>query len=199
MSQSPRAQILSQFMMITETWTRDSFSLPISGIYNQPASCNAARNFTFADDKHAKPLKFSSAPEGCTYQSSAPEGCTYQSSAPEGCTYQSSAPEGRTYQSSAPEGRNISLVLPKDAHISLVLPKDAHISLVLLKDAHIRKAHYPIAWTRGPVVGKPLPDTRSSVDSPKERKLSPTRPTAKSENLSVNSVLPSREKSRVIS
>ncbi|KAA0053366.1 NBS-LRR type resistance protein [Cucumis melo var. makuwa] len=93
------------------------------------------------------------------YQSSAPEGCTHQSSAPEGCTHQSSAPEGCTYQSSAPE------------------------------DAHIRKAHYPIdeanrypsvhtkpsttvtpqrhsyyssaiASIRGPVVGKPLPNTR---------------------------------------
>ena len=35
-----------------------------------------------------------------------------------------------------------------------------------------------------------------SVDLPKERNLSLTRPAAEPENLSVNSALPSREKSR---
>uniref|UniRef100_A0A9I9E9P1 NBS-LRR type resistance protein n=1 Tax=Cucumis melo TaxID=3656 RepID=A0A9I9E9P1_CUCME len=66
-----------------------------------------------------------------------------------------------------PRDAHISLVLPKDARISLVLPKDTHISLVLPKDAHIRKiltcnplwiTTFP-ASIRGPVVGKPLPDT----------------------------------------
>ncbi|KAA0068117.1 retrotransposon protein [Cucumis melo var. makuwa] len=38
----------------------------------------------------------------------------------------------------------------------------------------------------------------TSVDLPKERKLSPTRPTARPENPSVKSELPSREKSRAI-
>ncbi|KAA0032684.1 NBS-LRR type resistance protein [Cucumis melo var. makuwa] len=93
----------------------------------------------------------SSAPEGCTYQSSAPEGCTYQSSAPEGGTYQSSAPGGNTYQSSAPEGCTYQSSAPEGCTYPYSVPS---LPCNLLWITTVS------AWTRGPVVGKPLPDTR---------------------------------------
>ncbi|KAA0057143.1 NBS-LRR type resistance protein [Cucumis melo var. makuwa] len=107
-----------------------------------------------------------------TYQSSAPEGCTYQSSAPEGYTHQSSAPEGCTYQSGAPEGCTYQSSAPEGCTYQSSAPEGCT---------------YQSGQKRHPLT------------YPRKGKLPPNKPTARPENSSVNSVLPSREKSRAIS
>ncbi|KAA0049958.1 NBS-LRR type resistance protein [Cucumis melo var. makuwa] len=104
----------------------------------------------------------SSDPEGYTYQSSDPEGCTYQSSDPEGCTYQSSDPEGWTYQSSDPEGWTYQSSDPRGCTYQSSDP-----------EGYRAYKQHPLTY-------------------PSKGELAPIKPAVEPENLSVNSLIPSR-------
>ncbi|KAA0043119.1 hypothetical protein E6C27_scaffold332G00030 [Cucumis melo var. makuwa] len=123
---------------------------------------------------------------------------------------QSSGFVERTHQSRDPKDAHISLVTPKDTpinlviskdtHISLVIPKDAHISLVISKDAHINLV-IPKDANISLVIPKDTPIRKKSflngpkqhpLTYPRKGKLSPNKPATKPENLSVNSLIPSR-------